>query len=82
MAREQLPRHIQELLYADEHRLLNDRVGHAVRHMFRLGVAGEFEHSELRSRIERDRIRQAFAGPFRVPKLNKGDFIIGYDVHV
>ena len=76
MRGEQLPEHIRDLLYAEDHGLLDDQLGCAVRRTFLLGIADSFTRG-----VHRDKIRQAFAGPFRIPKLSQGDFIIGFAVH-
>lgn len=80
MVRNELPQLIHDLLYADEHCLLNDEVGQAVRRALSCGLTDDpFLRQYLHGRIHHHMVSQAFAGPFRVPHLKHGDVIAGTD---
>lgn len=80
MAKNELPKLIEDLLYAADHRLLDDSVGHAIRRVIDAGVADEFITGLLHERVGKNRIAQAFAGPFRLPHLYHGEIVLGFDV--
>ncbi len=77
---EKLPKLIEDLLYAEEHRLLNDSIGRAMKRAIGCGVADRFIMDFVDQRVRTHRIRQAFTGPFPMPKLTRGDFLIGLDL--
>ncbi|TWU21318.1 ATP-binding protein [Bythopirellula polymerisocia] len=79
MANEGLPKHIADLIYANEHSLFNDRLGKAVLRSINLGVAREFEYGILQSRVLKDRIRQLLGPPFRNPGATRGNLVLGQD---
>lgn len=80
VAKFQLPEIIQDLLYAEDHRLLDDAVGRAAKRAFRLGVADSFVLALIQDPVRKHKIAQAFAGPFRLPQLSEGSLILGIDL--
>ncbi len=80
MSKNDFPDLIQDLLYAQEHSLLNDAVGVAAKQAVEAGVADDFIVGLVREPVRKHKISQAFAGPYRMPKLNHGDFVIGSDL--
>lgn len=82
MSRGELPQLVQDLLYADEHRLLNDELGLAVRHAISNGLTDDpFLRHIIEYRVHRHAVTQAFAGPFPIPRLAEGDVVAGTDLH-
>lgn len=79
MSRDELPKLIQDILYAQEHCLLDDQVGYAAMEVVGAGVADAFVRSLIRERVQRHKISQAFVGPFRIPNLNGGELVAGID---
>lgn len=79
MPKENLPPIIQDLIYAEEYKLLDDPVGRAIKRVHRAGVADDFSISLIQSRVSRHKINQAFAGLFTIPKMSRGDLILGHD---
>ncbi len=80
MANNDLSPLIQDLLYAQDHRLLCDPVGMALHRAISAGVADDFVVATVRDRVQRHKVSQAFAGPFRLPCLQNGNVILGSDV--
>jgi hypothetical protein len=80
MSSDSFPKIIQDLLYAEQYRLLEDPVGQAMVRAFHAGVADEFVRGYVHQRVRRHKIQQAFAGPFPLPKLRHGDLVLGRDV--
>jgi hypothetical protein len=76
-----LPKHIQEMLYAEEHSLLCDRLGRSIHRLIELGVASSFEFGELHRRVEQHQRRQLRTGPFRIPGPTQGNLILGFDLN-
>ena len=74
---DKLPRHIQYLQYAEQYQLLNDPAGRAMRRVLRAGIADPVMYQWLEDRVAKHQIRQAFAGPFPLPKLSRGNLVIG-----
>ncbi len=74
-----LPQLIQDLLYAEDRRLLDDPIGRAIRQVIDAGVADDFVTGMLKECVGKDRIAQAFAGPFRLPHLEGGEITLGLD---
>ena len=72
---------IQDLLYAHQHRLLDDRFGRAVRQAIDAGVTDAFITGELHSRVGKHKTAQLFAGPFERPHLKRGGIFLGKDVN-
>lgn len=70
---------LRELLYAGEHRLLDDDLGHAVKRVLDAGVSDQFTSGVLRDRVHKHRVAQAFAGAFSIPHLINGELILGRD---
>ncbi|MBL8745377.1 MAG: hypothetical protein JNK58_03370 [Phycisphaerae bacterium] len=68
-------------LYAEQHRLIDDPLGNAVRQVLDAGVEDEFISDELRGRVRKHRIARAFAGPFETPRLEGGDLCLGTDLN-
>lgn len=81
MAKDDLTPLIQDLLYAEDYRLLHDPVGQAVRRTIDAGVADDFICGQLRERVAKHKISQAFDGPYRMPQLTDGDIAYGFDMH-
>lgn len=79
-AMDKLPEFLQDLLYAEEHGLLKDDPGRAAKRAVDAGVTDAFVRSLISERVVRDKIAQAFAGPFRLPKLSGGDLVLGQDL--
>ncbi len=79
MAKEQLPQIIEDLLYAEERRLLDDPVGRAIKEVIQAGVADDFIRGFLHDRVRKNKIQEVFAGPFPMPHLTDGDLILGKD---
>jgi len=75
----EIPDLIQDVLYAEKHRLLDESKGRKILKVFRAGVADSFIIEFIRGKVHRHKIAQAFTGPFPLPKLNKGNFIQGMD---
>lgn len=74
-----LPQVVEDLLYAEDHRLLDDPVGRSVKRVLDADVADEFVTGMLTERVRKHRVAQAFAGPFRVPRLTRGELVPGRD---
>jgi len=81
MANEKLPQIIEDLLYAEERRLLDDDVGEAIKRVIHAGVADDLIRGFLHERVRRTKIQEVFAGPFPIPHLKDGDLILGKDQH-
>lgn len=79
MPTDDLPNQIRHLLYAQEHRLLDDGVGLAAIRAVWAGVADGFVDGLIRDRVRRHKVTQAFAGPFPIPQLQHGDCVLGLD---
>jgi hypothetical protein len=73
----ELPPLVADLLYAQEHRLLNDDVGLAVHRVLTLGIDDAFSRTHLDRRIHDHVVAQALRGPFRHPELENGDVVLG-----
>ncbi len=71
---------LRELLYAGEHRLLDDDLGRALARIFSAGISDPFASEQLRERVHKHRVAQAFAGAFPLPHLSSGELILGLDV--
>lgn len=68
------------LLYAMDHGLLEDPVGHAIHRTIELGVAGHTEIGWLRERVVKHKTAQLFAGPFAQVRLTRGEIVVGNDL--
>lgn len=69
----------RRMLYAQQHRLLDDDVGRAFQTAVNAGVADEFLLNQISNRVERHFLEQAFRGPFALPHLRSGDLVQGLD---
>ena len=79
MARDELPPWVMDRLYANEHGLLRDRLGSAVRRVLDARIDDPFCRDELRSRVAKHKIAQAFAGPLVTPFGLSGEVTLGVD---
>ena len=75
-----IPQSVRDLIYAQQHRLLDDVAGRAVTRVIEAGVSDKFVQGLIVERVRRHRIAQAFAGPFSLPKLNRGKLVPGMDM--
>jgi hypothetical protein len=80
MPGDDLPPLIKSLLYAQDHRLVDDEVGRALVRSINYEVADSFVTGILTDRVRKHKISQAFVGPFRLPKLDRGEILLGKDV--
>lgn len=79
MARDELPKLLQDVLYGTNHRLLDDAVGQAAVQSVTAGVADDFVRDLISNRVHRHKVAQAFAGPFQLPHLGTGELSPGLD---
>lgn len=70
---------LRDLLYAQQHRLLDDDLGRACQRIIKADVADPFVVGEIQGRVSRHQIEQAFRGPFPLPQLRTGDLVLGLD---
>ena len=68
---------IDDLLYADDHRVLENEVGVAIRTAIDFGIRDSFVTGELHGRVGKYRTAQIFNGPLRLPKLSRGRIALG-----
>ncbi|MCH8851745.1 MAG: hypothetical protein IID41_03735 [Planctomycetes bacterium] len=80
MNKNDIPEFLQDILYAHDHRLLDDEEGRAAIDVVWAGVADKFIRDLVQERVRRHKIAQAFAGPFRLPILQGGELFQGFDL--
>ena len=80
MSQDPIPKIVRDVIYAEDHRLLDDLVGREVIRNIRYGVADSFIRGILEERVRKDMIAQAYAGAFRLPRLHHGDYTPGIDM--
>ena len=80
MNKNDIPEFLQNVLYAQDHRLLDDEAGRAATSVVQAGVADDFIRQLIEERVRRHKIAQAFAGPFRLPVLRHGELFQGFDL--
>lgn len=75
-----IPRRIENVRNALELGLLETRAERAIARAEMLGVGDKFTEDYISRTLYKHEIRQAFSGPFPLPKLNHGDFVLGLDM--
>ena len=78
--KDEIPEIIREVLYAQHHQLLGDKVGAAAMRIFHAGVIDDFVRHLIKERVRSHKIQQAFVGPFVLPMTRHGDFIQGLNL--
>lgn len=81
MASDELGDLLNDLLYADRFGLLDDPVGGAARRAVELGIVDPLVCEIIQQPVRRHKIAQAFAGPVPLPKLHRGNVVLGFDVN-
>lgn len=74
---DELPKLVRDILYAQDHRLLDDLTGLAAMRCVHAGVTDEFVRGLITDRVSRHKIGQAFQGPFSRPHLTHGELSLG-----
>ena len=79
MANDDLSAVAADVLYCKQHDLLRDDVGRALLNIYHAGVADTAVAYMIKQRATKHKYRQAFGAntPFKQPKLNEGDYIVG-----
>jgi len=80
MARDEIPQFLQDMLYAQEHHLMEDVPGRAVTRVLLFGIPDKFSHRFLTKRVRKHKTDQTLAGLFSVPMLNHGNMVLGIDI--
>ncbi len=76
-----IPPSVEELIYAQQHGLLEDLEGQAVMRLIDAGISDKFAQGLVTDRVRRHATAQAFAGPFATTrKLRTGKIILGLDL--
>ena len=76
-----IPPLVRDLIYARDHRLLDDEGGRAAVQALQYGVGDDLVRSLIQAPVRKHRIAQAFVGPFALPRLAHGDLVQGTDQH-
>ena len=76
-----IPPLVRDLIYARDHRLLDDEGGRAAVQALQYGVVDDLVRSLIQAPVRKHRIAQAFVGPFALPRLAHGDLVQGTDQH-
>ena len=80
MSGSELPESVKQRIYAEQHRLLEDPIGLAVRRILDANVGDAFADRALRERVARHRIARAFAGAIELPPGgSNGALFLGCD---
>lgn len=78
--KDEIPKLIQDVIYGQDHRLLDDDIGRAATHLLQHGVVDDLVRSLIQTPVRRHKINQAFIGPFELPALTHGDLVLGIDM--
>jgi len=70
---------LQDILYAEEHHLLQDPVGQAAREAVALGVTDDLIRDLIQKPVRKHRILRMFEGPYLLPQLKQGEIRLGRD---
>lgn len=74
---DKLPKLVEDVVYAQQNRLLDDPVGRSAQVIVHCDVADDFIINLISNRVQRHRIAQAFVGPIPTPRLNDGELVLG-----
>lgn len=76
----EIPQLTRDFLYSHQHHLLDGAVGRAVTQAFYAGIVDDFVRQQIQEPVRKHKIAQAFIGPFRRPRLRRGELIQGLDI--
>ena len=76
----EVPQLIRDLIYAREHRLLDNEGGRASVQALQHGVVDDLVRSLIQGPVRKHKIAQAFVGPFALPRLGRGELVLGIDL--
>ena len=80
MTEREIPRLVRDLIYAQEHHLVDDEPARAAVQALQHGVVDDLVRSLIQGPVRKHRIAQAFVGPFALPRLEHGDLVLGIDL--
>src|SRR5438105_3258817 len=74
-----LPKSVKQMLYLRRHRLLQDGEGRAAALIRGCGITDPYIESILADRVNQHAVAQAYAGPFPIAHLDRGELVLGLD---
>ena len=76
---DEIPKLINDFIYARDHRLLKNEIGQAVVQLMQHGIVDDLVRSLIQNPVRKHKIAQAFVGPYEQPILTHGDLFLGID---
>ncbi len=80
MTEREIPQLVRDLIYAQEHHLVDDKPARAAVQALQHGVVDDLVRSLIQEPVKKHRIAQAFVGPFALPDLAHGGMKQGIDL--
>ncbi len=79
MTEREIPQLVRDLIYAQEHHLVDDEPARAAVQALQHGVVDDLVRGLIQAPVRKHKIAQAFAGPFALPGPTRGEIVLGFD---